>query len=48
MLFTAAIFKDVPEDLILSYDLNIFFTTSYMGPNYYYWFLLFVENLKIS
>ena len=48
ILFTAAIFKDVSEDVILSYDLNNFFTTLYMGPNYYQWFLLFLENLKIS
>ena len=35
ILFTAATFKDVSEDMILSYDLNIFFTILYMGPSYY-------------
>ena len=35
ILFTAAVFKDVSEDLILSYDLNIFFTTLYMGRYYH-------------
>ena len=44
-IFGTAIFQDVSEDLIFSYDLislfpsiSIFFTVLYMGPNYYHWF----------
>ena len=43
-IFITAIFQDVSENPILSYDLialfpsiKIFFTALYVGPNYYHW-----------
>ena len=44
-IFGTAIFQDVSEDLIFSYDpisvfpsISIFFTVLYMRPNYYHRF----------